>query len=123
NRWSCANDLNAPAVISSRKYVGRSNAVILDVSRWQTPRWRASQVTDSPSSIRPLVRPATAFSPVSSREREWKSMSRARSKQRSIGAAMDVSIQNVGIRRLRKVTTCLAQIALYGYDTGEIPVQ
>ncbi len=43
-RWSWANDRNAPAVITSRKYTGRSNTVTLAVNRWRTPRCLACQV-------------------------------------------------------------------------------
>jgi hypothetical protein len=67
------------------------------VNRCRTPKCRASQVTDSPSPISPLVRPATARSPVSASDRVWKSMSRARSKQTSIGAAITVTIRNAAM--------------------------
>jgi hypothetical protein len=48
-------------------------------------------MTVSPGPMCPLVRPPTARSSVWLIERWWKSMSRARSKTRSIGAAMSVS--------------------------------
>ena len=35
-----------------------------EVNRWRTPRCLASQVTVSPSSMRPVIRPATARSPL-----------------------------------------------------------
>ena len=96
-RWSWANARNAPAVITSRKYAGRSNAVTCEVSRWRTSRCRASQVTDSHSPISPVVHPATARSPVSASERTWKPMSRARSKQTVTGAAIVVTMRNAAI--------------------------
>src|SRR5438045_130025 len=58
------------------------------VSCWRRPKWVASHVTSSWSSMRPLVRPAIARSPVADIDAMWKSMERARSKQRSIGAAI-----------------------------------
>ena len=60
------------------------------VRRCRTPRCRARHVTVSPSSISPLIRPATGSSPVHSSERVCRSMLRARSNTRSGGAAIAV---------------------------------
>jgi uncharacterized protein len=55
---------------------------------WLTPRCVALQRTNCPGPIKPVVTPPTAFSPDRSVPSRCTSMLRARSKQRSIGAAI-----------------------------------
>src|SRR6516164_1310729 len=55
------------------------------------PKCMASQVTVSPNFMTPEVTPATGRSCVCATERRCKSTLSERSKQRSIGALMDVS--------------------------------
>lgn len=68
------------------------------VNRCRIPRCVASQVTSSPGPISPLVTPAIARSLDRAVETRWKSTSRARSKQSSIGASMMLSILITGIQ-------------------------
>src|SRR5881409_887208 len=56
-----------------------------------TPKWVPCHVTSCPAPINPEVTPAMARSPLQFVEAMCKSTLRARSKQRSIGAAIDVS--------------------------------
>src|SRR5437773_9263943 len=55
------------------------------------PKWVPCHVTSCPAPINPEVTPAMARSPLQFVEAMCKSTLRARSKQRSIGAAIDVS--------------------------------
>jgi len=72
------------------KMGGRLEHFTRTVNDCHTPKCRARHVTSSPAPMRPEVTPATARSPVFDVEFVWRSMLRAKSNTRPIGASISV---------------------------------